>query len=268
MFLLSASGAGEGERARALQAGAVDFLVKPVTSSTLVDSLLKAFAPEVLSAMKDAPKESNEARELLGARVLLVEDNEINQQIALELMKGAGINASLARNGREAYEILERTDTRFDLVLMDIQMPEIDGYEATKRIRSQTWGSEIPIIAMTAHALVEEREKAMQAGMNDHISKPIDPDAMFATMQKYYRHGGSSATTGQGRPRPRPRTKLRSHPSKGSMSPRGWRGWPEIAASMSICFAGLPMARRGLPGRSPKLWMGMIASLLSGSRTL
>ena len=196
VFLLSASGAGEGERTRALQAGAVDFLVKPVTSSTLVDALLKAFAPEVLSAMKDAPKESNGARELMGARVLLVEDNEINQQIALELMKGAGINASLARNGREAYEILERTDTRFDLVLMDIQMPEIDGYEATKRIRSQTWGSEIPIIAMTAHALVEEREKAMQAGMNDHISKPIDPDAMFATMQKYYRHGGSSATTG------------------------------------------------------------------------
>ena len=196
VFLLSASGAGEGERARALQAGAADFLVKPVTSSTLVDSLLKVFAPEVLPAMKDAPKESNEARELLGARVLLVEDNEINQQIALELMKGAGINASLARNGREAYEILERAEARFDLVLMDIQMPEIDGYEATRRIRSQTWGSEIPIIAMTAHALVEEREKAMQAGMNDHISKPIDPDAMFATMQKYYRHVGSSVTAG------------------------------------------------------------------------
>ena len=196
VFLLSASGAGEGERARALQAGAVDFLVKPVTSSTLVDAMLKALAPEVLPAMKDAPKESDEARELSGARVLLVEDNEINQQIALELLRGAGVNATLARNGREAYEILERADARFDLVLMDIQMPEMDGYEATRRIRSQTWGSDIPIIAMTAHALVEEREKTIQAGMNDHISKPIDPDAMFATMHRYYRHGGSTATKG------------------------------------------------------------------------
>ena len=68
----------------------------------------------------------------------------------------------------------------------------MDGYEATRRIRSQTWGSDIPIIAMTAHALVEEREKAMEAGMNDHISKPIDPDAMFATMHRYYSHGASS----------------------------------------------------------------------------
>ena len=194
VFLLSASGAGDQERAHALQSGAADFLVKPVTSSTLVDALLKAFAPEIIPAMRDAPKESDEARELSGAWVLLVEDNEINQQIALELMKAAGINATLARNGREAYEILEGAEGRFDLVLMDIQMPEMDGYEATRRIRSQRWGSDIPIIAMTAHALVEEREKAMHAGMNDHISKPIDPDVMFVTMHRYYSHGGSSAS--------------------------------------------------------------------------
>ena len=191
VFLLSASGAGEGERARALQAGAADFLTKPVTPSTLVDALLKAFAPEVVPAMRNAPKESNEARALLGAQVLLVEDNEINQQIALELLRGAGVRVTLARNGREAYEMLGGAEGRFDLVLMDIQMPEMDGYEATRRIRSQTWGTDIPIIAMTAHALVEEREKAMQAGMNDHISKPIDPDAMFATIHRYYGQGAS-----------------------------------------------------------------------------
>ncbi|MGA2641933.1 MAG: response regulator [Spirochaetia bacterium] len=186
IILLSASDGAEGERLNALQAGAVDFLLKPLTPSSLVDAILKVFAPDILPALHETPPNKEHINTLEKARVLLVEDNEINQQIALELLRGAGAEIELANNGLEAFEKLQDGGARFDLVLMDVQMPEMDGYEATRRIRAEKWGKDIPIIAMTAHALNEERQKALEAGMDDHISKPIDPEAMFQTMRKYY----------------------------------------------------------------------------------
>ena len=186
LIIMSASGGGEGDRETALAAGALDFLMKPVTSSTLIDSMLRIFAPGLLSQAKETTQENVKAQRLQGARVLLVEDNEINQQIANELLSAVGVVVTIAGNGREAVECLAARPEEFDMVLMDIQMPEMDGFEAVRHIREDLRTRRIPIIAMTAHALAEERRRALEAGMNDHISKPIDPEVMFETMSAYY----------------------------------------------------------------------------------
>jgi PAS domain S-box-containing protein len=193
VIMMTASGGGERERERALEAGAADFLFKPVTSSTLVDAVLKTFSPDLLSTLKEETPGPEIESGLAGARALLVEDNEINQQIATELLSSAGVEVVAAVNGRVAIDKLQQSSLAFDFVLMDIQMPEMDGFEATRIIRSMAGFADLPIIAMTAHALFEERQKAIEAGMNDHISKPIDPDAMFATLRRFFkapiRHG-------------------------------------------------------------------------------
>ncbi|NIB39926.1 response regulator [Pseudomaricurvus alkylphenolicus] len=113
----------------------------------------------------------------LSQRVLLVEDNRTNQQVARELMEAAGLRVMVANNGQEAVEIMSCES--FDLVLMDIQMPEMDGYQATKMIREKLQRRECPIIAMTAHALASDRDRCLAAGMNDHLSKPIDPERLY-----------------------------------------------------------------------------------------
>ncbi len=187
VIVLSASGGGEEERVRALAAGASYFLVKPVSASTLIDAIMRIFSPDLISELKSRTVNRGANKGVQGARILLVEDNEINQQIALELLRGQGAEVAVATNGREAIEKLAQKYLQYDVVLMDVQMPEMDGYEATRRIRGETWGKDIPIIAMTAHALNEERQKALDAGMDDHISKPVDPEAMFQTIGKYYR---------------------------------------------------------------------------------
>ncbi|MGA2642795.1 MAG: response regulator, partial [Spirochaetia bacterium] len=195
VILMSAFGGDGTEKADARAAGASEFLMKPITASTLADAIIRIFSPELLQEMEERHLPSETSKGLRGARVLLVEDNEINQQIAVELLQGAGVEVVVASNGREAIEKLAAPSARFDIVLMDIQMPEVDGYEATRRIRSQPWGTTLPIIAMTAHAMEEERRKALETGMDDHISKPIDPDAMFETMRRFYRPAGSARTT-------------------------------------------------------------------------
>ena len=128
-----------------------------------------------------------QATQLRGARILLAEDNEINQQIATELLEGVGAVVTIANNGREAVEILwSDPQPPFDAVLMDLQMPEMDGYQATAKLRSDTRFATLPIIAMTAHATIEERRRCLAAGMNDHIAKPIDPGNLFATVGRFY----------------------------------------------------------------------------------
>src|SRR5436309_6789320 len=134
------------------------FLVKPVTKSMIVDTLVNVFAHEGEAA--SVTTEDEQATRLLGARILLAEDNDINQQIAIELLEGTGATVKVANNGREAVEILSNPDSSgppFDVVLMDLQMPEMDGYQATAKIRANTRFAALPIIAMTAHATIEER---------------------------------------------------------------------------------------------------------------
>jgi two-component system, sensor histidine kinase and response regulator len=192
VILMSAYGEGGTERADAVEAGAAEFLPKPITASTLADAIIRIFAPELLPQIMEKQRDRALLKDLRGARVLLAEDNEINQQIAVELLRAAGVEVVVASNGREAIEKLTPPTERFDIVLMDIQMPEMDGYEATRHIRAQAWGVSLPIIAMTAHAMEEERQKALETGMNGHITKPIDPDAMFETMSHFY-HPSESA---------------------------------------------------------------------------
>jgi signal transduction histidine kinase/DNA-binding response OmpR family regulator/HPt (histidine-containing phosphotransfer) domain-containing protein len=159
------------------------FLVKPVTKSMIVDTLVNVFSEAGEQAAEPDPGE--EGRRLSGARVLLAEDNEINQQIAIELLEGAGATVEVARNGREAVDTLARGGSGFDVVLMDLQMPEMDGFQATARIRSDPRFSTLPIVAMTAHATIEERQRCLAAGMNDHVAKPIDPDQLIETVARY-----------------------------------------------------------------------------------
>ena len=124
---------------------------------------------------------------LAGKRVLLVEDNPINQDVASELLLGVGIIVIKADNGKIAVDVLSRPNHGFDLVLMDVQMPVMDGHEATRRIREFPHNEALPIIAMTAHAMVSERERCIAAGMNDHLSKPIEVDMLYMTLERWFK---------------------------------------------------------------------------------
>jgi CheY-like chemotaxis protein len=122
---------------------------------------------------------------LAGTRILLVEDNALNQELAVALLSGAGIEVTVAGDGRQALDRIARQ--RFDAVLMDCQMPQMDGYEATRLLRLQPLFQELPIIAMTANVMSGDRERVIAAGMNDHIAKPIDVDDLFATLARWIR---------------------------------------------------------------------------------
>ncbi len=169
------------------------FLLKPVTKSMIVDTLVNVFSePGEASA---SAADSEQADRLLGARILLVEDNEINQQIAIELLEGTGATVTVANNGREGVDILfdGPQPPPFDVVLMDLQMPIMDGHQAIAKIRSDARFAKLPVLAMTAHATIEERQRCLTEGMNDHISKPIDPDNLYETVGRYYKPTERSA---------------------------------------------------------------------------
>ncbi|HZX30639.1 MAG TPA: ATP-binding protein, partial [Rhodocyclaceae bacterium] len=134
---------------------------------------------------------------LADCRVLLVEDNPLNQEVALHFLRKAGIEATLAENGVVALATLEKQ--AFDIVLMDCQMPIMDGYEATRRIRADARFKQLPIIAMTANALAGDRVRSLEAGMNDHITKPLTADALYATLLHWLR-GGADVAPRQERP--------------------------------------------------------------------
>jgi signal transduction histidine kinase/DNA-binding response OmpR family regulator len=163
------------------------FLLKPVSPSVLFDAIMQALdkerveTPRVLQK-KEEPAETLET--IRGACILLVEDNEINQQVAKEILEGVGFRVSVANNGQEAVDAVKKD--RYDAVLMDVQMPVMDGYAATRAIRSlESERRDVPIIAMTAHAMAGDREKSLEAGMNDHVSKPIDPAQLFNALTEW-----------------------------------------------------------------------------------
>jgi signal transduction histidine kinase/CheY-like chemotaxis protein/HPt (histidine-containing phosphotransfer) domain-containing protein len=139
-----------------------------------------------------ATEPENAESGLAGLQVLLVEDNAVNQQIAVELMTSAGIVVDVADNGRIALDKLE-AGRRYDIVLMDLQMPEMDGYAVTEAMRADTRFGTLPIVAMTAHAMAEERARCLACGMNDHITKPIDPKVLFDTLARWGRRVAATA---------------------------------------------------------------------------
>jgi PAS domain S-box-containing protein len=169
----------ELEQTEALAAGADRFLLKPMTRSDLYDCICATLSPDELDRSRKISAGDGCHYDLSGLHLLLVEDNELNQQIARELLEAAGAKVSVAGDGFQGVDSVLSGAQRFDLVLMDIQMPGMDGIEATRRIRADSRFSPLPIIALTAHAFAEERRRALASGMNDHISKPIDSRAMM-----------------------------------------------------------------------------------------
>jgi CheY-like chemotaxis protein len=165
-------------------------LQKPVSPSVLLDTLMNLFG---VTAEENAPalagKPDRDWPLVSGVRVLLVEDNEVNQQVATELLESEGAKVTVASHGAEAVKLLtERAPLPlFDVVLMDLQMPEMDGLTATRLLRAEPHLQRLPIIAMTAHALAEEVQSCLDAGMNDHVAKPIDPGTFFATIARWTR---------------------------------------------------------------------------------
>src|SRR5690606_2174598 len=122
---------------------------------------------------------------LRGQRVLLVEDNEINREIAIELLTDAGVLVDAVENGLQAVEQVARLGDSYALVLMDLQMPIMDGIEATVRIRKDRSKADLPIVAMTAHAYADEKDRCIAAGMNDHVAKPVEPPVLLAALNRW-----------------------------------------------------------------------------------
>lgn len=176
-------------REQAEEAGADGVLSKPVNQSVLQNLMQTLFGKGEKNngAFMTGARNRASTWDFSGVRVLLVEDNEINQQVAMELLQTVGATVDVANNGREAVDALVNADAPLvvDAVLMDLQMPEMDGYEATTLIRGDARYATLPIIGLTAHALVEERQRCLDVGMNEHVTKPIDPDVLYAALSRF-----------------------------------------------------------------------------------
>ena len=181
MMLTSAGQRGDAARCREL--GLEGYLTKPVSQSELLDAVLRVAGskrPEAKPALVTRHSLREEGRSL---RILLAEDNAVNQLLTSRVLEKHGHNVVTAGSGRAALEQLEKTS--FDLILMDIQMPEMDGFEATAAIRKEeeSTGKHLPIIAMTAHAMEGDRERCLAAGMDGYIAKPVEATALIDAIE-------------------------------------------------------------------------------------
>ena len=162
-------------------------LTKPVNRSHLFDvvngMLVEGDVLEVEPDTQENATTPEATKQLLSGRVLLAEDNPINQYIAQTLLEGMGLDVEIAHNGLEAVSAIEDAD--YDVVLMDLQMPEMDGFEATRQIRKKKTAEELPILAMTAHVMAEDRQKCLDVGMNGHFSKPVDPKKLRVILAQW-----------------------------------------------------------------------------------
>jgi two-component system sensor histidine kinase/response regulator len=173
---------------QAEQSGIETVLIKPVTSSTLFDTSVAVLQPSE-RPLDIAPSAAVvDVARTQGALVLLVEDNEINQEVAFGQLEDAKVQVDLAENGEIAVRMVQAK--KYDLVLMDMQMPVMDGLEATRTIRLDPRFEDLPIIAMTANAMAADRDRCLEAGMNDHIAKPIEPEELFRVLAQWIRSGG------------------------------------------------------------------------------
>ena len=191
----------EDVRDEAAALGVTSLLTKPVTQSHLWDAVVDCLAPEQRAALVQDGHRVAAGQDFAGRgiRVLLAEDNEVNQQVAVELLAAVDVQVSIAINGREAVDqLLAAPDPLpWSMVFMDIQMPVMDGHQATLEIRRQPRFAQLPIVAMTAHAMAEERDRCLAEGMNDHITKPIDPEALYQAVARWgLRQEASPASTG------------------------------------------------------------------------
>ena len=195
--------AGKEEEARASEVGIDHFLPKPITASALYDAILQVngITGKGEIQRRDADVADTEFH---GLRLLLAEDNEVNQFVAEEILTAAGFELDIASNGREAVE--QAKQRPYAAILMDVQMPEMDGLEATRRIRQELQGRPLPIIAMTANAMRSEEEACRAAGMDDFVSKPVDRAVLFQALRKWVKSRSGDST------RNRPATSVTSPP--------------------------------------------------------
>jgi|GEM_PF-1172123 len=188
MHLLMLSSVGRGESGSERDV----WLSKPLRQSDLYNNLMMLLGEQATVSLKTTAAMEDEACWFGGNRVLLVEDNPVNQEVAYEILTAAGLELDICHNGAEAVEAVQQQD--YELVLMNIQMPVMDGLEATRRIRALDGRfAALPIIAMTAHALSGDSDKSLVAGMNGHVTKPIDPDLLFKTLAQWITPSGNAA---------------------------------------------------------------------------
>jgi PAS domain S-box-containing protein len=229
-------------------------LIKPVSPSMLCDALVGALGVRVESGDDLVAPEvvDQAARQIEGVRVLLVEDNPINQQIAQEILESAGAVVTVADNGRAAIDALK--PALFDIVLMDVQMPVMDGYQATVAIRSREGFADFPIIAMTAHAMAGDREKCIAAGMSDYLTKPINPGRVLETIAKWVKKP----------PAPAPTPAAAAPAPAAPPSPPAPRPGPVAAARQSRAAEEGPI----LPLNTPGISLGEGLERVGGNRKL
>jgi len=168
------------------EAGLEDVLIKPVNASILFDTAMRVLGgklEEWVGSGGEAAGPTEGLADIEGARILLVEDNELNQEVAIGLLEDAGFKVEIANNGQEALDKVGKHS--YDIVLMDMQMPVMDGITATIELRKQARFNDLPIVAMTANAMEQDRKRCSDAGMNDHVAKPIEPEELFRALRKW-----------------------------------------------------------------------------------
>jgi CheY-like chemotaxis protein len=178
---------GESIAKKAEKLGVNGFISKPFTFSTMFDTIMEVFDKDARTRKVGTHKElkhKDELAKIKGAKILLAEDNEINQQVAAELLESAGFVIEIANDGLEAFEMVRNSGSpsKYSLVLMDLQMPNLDGFGSTRKIRELAEYDKLPILAMTADAMSGVKEKCIESGMMDYVTKPIDPDALFKAL--------------------------------------------------------------------------------------
>jgi two-component system, sensor histidine kinase and response regulator len=199
-IMMLTSGPRTDDRERCREAGISAYLTKPIKQSDLMDAIMAVLDPR--AAAPPTSEDDAASAETPGLRVLVAEDNAVNQQVAVGMLERAGHTTVVAGNGREALALLEHE--AFDLVLMDVQMPELDGLEtaAAIRAREQTTGAHIPIVAVTAHALKGDAERCLTAGMDDYLAKPLHPRELRAAIERVTKSPARPAKAEEAAPRP------------------------------------------------------------------
>lgn len=251
LLLVTAYGREEVFRG-AESAGIEEVLIKPVTPSSLCDALARALDGSEQEMPVGTPAGEREERTLSleGVRILLAEDNEINQQVARELLEAAGCIVDLAVNGLQAVERAQQQS--YDLILMDMQMPVMDGLAATVALRQLPSLARLPIVAMTANAMQQDRARCLAAGMNDHLAKPIEPQALYAALRRWV----------QG-----PRSGTQRVAAAPKLESEALQGEPEVSLPEGITGLDLTVGLAHTQGRR-KLYKRLLAAFEGEQRNL